>query len=99
MAKVHKPFGEQNQSMQQSQVCGQCHVTYYFQPERQDKVNIPWIFGNSADEIEKYYDARQFFEWVHPVSRTPLVKARIPSLNIGIAAPTPRLVSVVSPVI
>lgn len=81
MAKVHKPFGEQNQSMQQSQVCGQCHVTYYFQPERQDKVNIPWIFGNSADEIEKYYDARQFFEWVHPVSRTPLVKARHPEFE------------------
>ena len=63
MAKIKLPFDKQNTSMQGAQVCGQCHVTYYFQPERSDKVNIPWIFGSTADDIEKYYDTRRFYEY------------------------------------
>ncbi|WP_235363907.1 MULTISPECIES: ammonia-forming cytochrome c nitrite reductase subunit c552 [Shewanella] len=81
MAKVHLPFDKQNQSMQGAQVCGQCHVTYYFQPERSNKVNIPWIFGSSADLIEKYYDTRRFYEWIHPISKTPILKARHPEFE------------------
>ncbi|MCG9695562.1 ammonia-forming cytochrome c nitrite reductase subunit c552 [Shewanella sp. Isolate11] len=81
MAKVQLPFEQQNANMQGSQVCGQCHVTYYFQPERSNRVNIPWIFGSTADLIEKYYDTRRFYEWIHPISRTPIVKARHPEFE------------------
>lgn len=81
MAKVHLPFDKQDSNMQGAQVCGQCHVTYYFQPERSNKVNIPWIFGSTADLIEKYYDARRFYEWIHPVSKTPILKARHPEFE------------------
>ncbi len=81
MAKVHLPFDKQDINMQGSQVCGQCHVTYYFQPERSNKVNIPWIFGSSADLIEKYYDTRRFYEWIHPISKTPILKARHPEFE------------------
>lgn len=81
MAKIKLPFDKQNTSMQGAQVCGQCHVTYYFQPERSDKVNIPWIFGSTADDIEKYYDTRRFYEWIHPISKTPMLKARHPEFE------------------
>ena len=81
MSKVHLPFEKQDSNMQGSQVCGQCHVTYYFQPERSDKVNIPWIFGSTADLIEKYYDTRRFYEWIHPISKTPILKARHPEFE------------------
>ncbi|MCL1141295.1 ammonia-forming cytochrome c nitrite reductase subunit c552 [Shewanella gaetbuli] len=81
MAKIKLPFDKQNTTMQGAQVCGQCHVTYYFQPERHDKVNIPWIFGSTADDIEKYYDTRRFYEWIHPISRTPILKARHPEFE------------------
>ncbi|WP_299808977.1 ammonia-forming cytochrome c nitrite reductase subunit c552 [uncultured Shewanella sp.] len=81
MAKVHLPFDKQDANMQGAQVCGQCHVTYYFQPERSDKVNIPWIFGNNVDDIEKYYDTRRFYEWIHPISKTPILKARHPEFE------------------
>ncbi|WP_425423657.1 ammonia-forming cytochrome c nitrite reductase subunit c552 [Shewanella waksmanii] len=81
MKKVHLPFDKQNKTMQGSQVCGQCHVTYYFQPELSNKVNIPWIFGSTADKIEKYYDTRRFYEWMHPISRTPILKARHPEFE------------------
>ncbi|NKF49838.1 ammonia-forming cytochrome c nitrite reductase subunit c552 [Shewanella sp. WXL01] len=81
MAKVHLPFEKQSSAMQGAQTCGQCHVTYYFQPERKNKVNIPWIFGNTADDIEKYYDTRRFYEWIHPISKTPILKARHPEFE------------------
>jgi nitrite reductase (cytochrome c-552) len=81
MTKVHLPFDKQDRNMQGSQVCGQCHVTYYFQPERSNKVNIPWIFGSTADLIEKYYDTRRFYEWIHPISKTPILKARHPEFE------------------
>ncbi|QIR15335.1 ammonia-forming cytochrome c nitrite reductase subunit c552 [Shewanella aestuarii] len=81
MAKIKLPFDKQTTSMQGAQVCGQCHVTYYFQPEASNKVNIPWIFGSTADDIEKYYDTRRFYEWIHPISQTPILKARHPEFE------------------
>ena len=81
MTKIHLPFDKQDISMQGAQVCGQCHVSYYFQPESSNKVNIPWIFGNDADKIEKYYDTRRFYEWIHPISKTPILKARHPEFE------------------
>ncbi|WP_076408001.1 ammonia-forming cytochrome c nitrite reductase subunit c552 [Shewanella sp. UCD-KL12] len=81
MNKVHLPFDKQDINMQGAQVCGQCHVSYYFQPESSNKVNIPWIFGNDADTIEKYYDTRRFYEWIHPISKTPILKARHPEFE------------------
>jgi nitrite reductase (cytochrome c-552) len=81
MEKIKLPFDKQDRSMQGAQVCGQCHVSYYFQPENNNKVNIPWIFGSTADEIEKYYDTRRFYEWIHPISKTPILKARHPEFE------------------
>ncbi|GAA4877047.1 ammonia-forming cytochrome c nitrite reductase subunit c552 [Ferrimonas pelagia] len=78
MNKVKQPFEQQSVAMQGAQTCGQCHVTYYFQPEEDNKVNIPWIFGSTADDIEKYLDTRRFYDWVHPVSGVAVIKARHP---------------------
>lgn len=81
MNKIHMPFEKQTLAVKSSQVCGQCHVTYYFQPEKSNAMNIPWIFGNDADNIEKYYDTRRFFDFVHPISGVPLAKARHPEFE------------------
>ncbi|WP_298445113.1 ammonia-forming cytochrome c nitrite reductase subunit c552 [uncultured Ferrimonas sp.] len=78
MAKVQQDFDTMSPAWQGAQTCGQCHVTYYFQPEQDNRVNIPWIFGNDADAIEKYYDTRRFYDWIHPLSGAPMVKARHP---------------------
>ncbi|EJK2098993.1 ammonia-forming cytochrome c nitrite reductase subunit c552 [Vibrio cholerae] len=81
MNKIHLPFDKQSPAVKSSQVCGQCHVTYYFQPEKSNAVNIPWIFGNDVDSIEKYYDTRRFSDFVHPISGVPVVKARHPEFE------------------
>ncbi|QDF65332.1 ammonia-forming cytochrome c nitrite reductase subunit c552 [Shewanella sp. SNU WT4] len=81
MNKIRMPFDAQTPAVKASQVCGQCHVTYYFQPEKTNAVNIPWIFGNDADNIEKYYDTRRFADFVHPISGVPIIKARHPEFE------------------
>ncbi len=81
MKKTGIPFDKQDVSMQGAQVCGQCHVTYYFQPEKSNVVNMPWIFGSDTDNILKYYDTRRFYEWIHPISKTPILKARHPEFE------------------
>lgn len=56
-----------------------CHLL--FPSGKSNVVNIPWIFGSTADDIEKYYDTRRFFEWIHPLSKTPILKARHPEFE------------------
>lgn len=67
-----------------SMVCAQCHVEYYFQktPLKDGKtaavVTLPWKKGTNIDDMEKYYDEIQFSDWVHPISKTPMIKAQHP---------------------
>ncbi len=69
-------------------VCVQCHAEYYFKKTEwtDDKgekqvagvVTFPWNNGFSAEAIEKYYDERNFVDWTHKLSRTPMLKAQHP---------------------
>ncbi len=72
-------------------VCAQCHVEYYFsEPEHgpNKKPVFPWDSGMDPDEIYDYYNNKgkkkegggfgQFTDWVHPVSKTSMLKAQHP---------------------
>ncbi|MDY6848137.1 MAG: ammonia-forming cytochrome c nitrite reductase [Thermodesulfobacteriota bacterium] len=68
--------------------CAQCHVEYYFKPTKwtdeygQEQtakvVTLPWDNGFSAEEMEEYYDERNFSDWTHKLSKTPMLKAQHP---------------------
>jgi nitrite reductase (cytochrome c-552) len=58
-------------------VCAQCHVTYYFKPEG-NYLTFPWDRGLSVDSIEAYYNDVNFNDWIHEISKAPLVKIRHP---------------------
>jgi nitrite reductase (cytochrome c-552) len=60
-----------------SLVCAQCHVEYYFQGEDR-YLTFPWDEGFSAVDIEKYFDNYEFADWVHALSRAPMLKAQHP---------------------
>ena len=64
-----------------SLVCAQCHVEYYFKGEGK-YLTFPWDKGFSADEMEKYYDEAQHVDWVHQLSRTPMLKAQHPDYEL-----------------
>ncbi len=65
-----------------SLVCAQCHVSYYFRDKETNYLVFPWDDGFKADDFDKYYERTKFVEWVHPVSGTPMTKARHPDYEV-----------------
>lgn len=67
-----------------SLVCAQCHVEYYFKktPVKDGKtaavVTLPWKNGTNVDDMEKYYDSIEFSDYVHQISKAPIIKAQHP---------------------
>ena len=64
-----------------SLVCAQCHVEYYFKGEGK-YLTFPWDNGFGADEMEAYYDEYEFTDWVHGLSRAPMIKAQHPDYEV-----------------
>lgn len=65
-----------------SLVCAQCHSEYYFSKEDK-RVVFPWDNGYSVEEIEAYYDRIDFSDYVHKLSRAPLLKAQHPDYEMA----------------
>ena len=74
-------------------VCAQCHVEYYFTdknlfPEKAARPVFPWDDGFGVEAIYTYYNTHgsvkdkgfegKFADWVHPVSKTPMIKVQHP---------------------
>ncbi len=78
MHAIDRDFDQQDRFGKQSQVCGQCHVEYYFQKDKKNAVKFPWDKGVTVDQMEKYYDEIGFSDWVNPVSKAPMLKAQHP---------------------
>jgi len=64
-----------------SLVCAQCHVEYYFKGEGK-YLTFPWDKGFSADNMETYYDEIEHVDFVHKLSRTPILKAQHPDFEL-----------------
>ncbi len=64
-----------------SLVCAQCHVEYYFKGE-DTYLTLPWDNGFSADDMETYFDENQVTDWVHGLSRAPMLKAQHPDYEL-----------------
>ena len=62
-------------------VCGQCHVTYYFQPPDK-RLAFPWTKGLKVEDIIASEDAQKLKEWEHPDSGAALIKARHPEFEM-----------------
>ncbi len=63
-----------------SLVCAQCHVEYYFGDE--NYLVFPWDEGFSAEEMERYKDNIGHYDWIHALSRTPMLKAQHPDYEL-----------------
>lgn len=65
-----------------SLVCAQCHVEYYFKKDG-NYLTFPWDKGFSVDSMEQYYDEYEFTEWVHTLSKAPMLKAQHPDFELS----------------
>lgn len=90
-AEGSMPFADASHQDMRSLVCAQCHSEYYFKPTKwtddngEEKtakvVTFPWNNGFSAEDIEQYYDERNFVDWTHKLSKTPMLKAQHPGFE------------------
>ncbi|SCX90421.1 ammonia-forming cytochrome c nitrite reductase subunit c552 [Alkaliphilus peptidifermentans] len=64
-----------------TQACAQCHVEYYLDPETREVI-LPWDNGIGVDEIESFFDERDYYDWEHPRTGTPLIKVQHPEFEM-----------------
>ena len=65
-----------------SLVCAQCHVEYYFQGDGK-YLTFPWDKGMTVEDMEKYYDEVKHVDYVHSLSKAPILKAQHPDYEIA----------------
>ena len=65
-----------------SLVCAQCHVEYYFRGDGK-YLTFPWDKGMTMEDAERYYDESQYYDYIHSLSRTPILKAQHPDFEIA----------------
>ncbi len=68
-----------------SLVCAQCHVEYYFDKDKVEGaqyLTFPWHNGMTVEGAEEYYDAIDFSDWTHSISKAPMLKAQHPGYEI-----------------
>lgn len=65
-----------------SLVCAQCHVEYYFKGKDDKYLTFPWDKGMSVENMEKYYDEIEHVDWVHAISKAPMLKSQHPDFEV-----------------
>ena len=71
------------QQEMRSLVCAQCHVEYYFKGDSKI-VTLPWDKGLSVEAQEAYYDEIQLADYVHKLSKAPIIKAQHPGYEMAL---------------
>ena len=74
-----------------SLVCAQCHTEYYFikaddpnNPGKADYLMFPQDKGLTCEDAEAYYDSIGFYDYIHPLSKTPILKAQHPGYEVAL---------------
>jgi nitrite reductase (cytochrome c-552) len=77
----YDPNRDASRQEMRSFVCGQCHVEYYFKGAGK-VVTYPWANGLKVEEIEAYYDAEAFTDFVHAETGDKVLKAQHPEFEL-----------------
>ena len=86
-ARQGKDINKATHQEMRSLVCAQCHVEYYFDKHRPDAEGVPyltfpWDKGKSVEDMEAYYDEKNFKDWTHKISKAPMLKAQHPGYEV-----------------
>ena len=65
-----------------SLVCAQCHVEYYFKGDGK-YLTFPWENGFTVEDMEAYYDDADYYDYIHKLSKAPILKAQHPDYEIS----------------
>lgn len=85
-AAMGQDITQASHQQMRSLVCAQCHVEYYFRNDEaagmKNYLTFPWHKGSRVENMLEYYDAVNFTDYVHPISKTPIVKAQHPDYEL-----------------
>lgn len=79
--RVGKDVNKATHQEMRSLVCAQCHTEYFFKGEGQ-YLTFPQDSGMTVEAMEKYYDAMNYKDYTHALSRAPILKAQHPGYEI-----------------
>ncbi len=84
-----KDISQATHQEMRSLVCAQCHVEYYFNKNLPGKEGVPyltfpWDQGMNVEDMIAYYDAIDFKDWTHKISKAPMLKAQHPGYETWI---------------
>ena len=82
-ARAGKDAKKASHQEMRSLVCAQCHTEYYFDKET-DYLYFPQNYGLTCEDAEKWYDEIGFYDYIHPLSKTPILKAQHPGYEIAL---------------
>lgn len=90
-ARAGKDVKKASHQELRSLVCAQCHTEYYFikpdDPANPGKANylmFPQDKGLTCEAAEEYYDSIGFYDYIHPLSKTPILKAQHPGYEMAL---------------
>ncbi|MCP4196125.1 MAG: ammonia-forming cytochrome c nitrite reductase subunit c552 [Proteobacteria bacterium] len=81
-ASMGKNIDQATHQEMRSLVCAQCHVEYYFAKDPKNYLTFPWSEGTDVEDMIAYYDEREFTDWIHAISKTPMIKAQHPDYEM-----------------
>lgn len=76
-----KDIAEATLQEMRSLVCAQCHSEYYFKGDLK-RPTFPWDKGFTVEDIERYYDEVGHIDYIHKLSRAPMLKAQHPDYEL-----------------
>lgn len=79
--RLGKDISQATPQEMRSLVCAQCHSEYYFKGDKKYPT-FPWDKGLTVEAMEKYYDEVDVTDYIHKLSRTPILKAQHPDYEI-----------------
>ena len=79
--RVGKDVNKATHQEMRSLVCAQCHTEYYFKGDEK-YLTFPQDSGMTVEAMEKYYDAMNYKDYTHALSRAPILKAQHPGYEI-----------------
>ena len=79
--RVGKDVNKASHQEMRSLVCAQCHTEYYFK-KGTNYLTFPQDSGMTVEAIERYYDAQNYSDYTHALSKAPILKAQHPGYEI-----------------
>ena len=80
LSKIGIDINQATGAQMRTYACAQCHVEYFFNRSTNELI-LPWDNGIKPEDIERFFQERNWADWTHPAAGVPLVKIQHPEFE------------------